>query len=91
MSSDAFPKAFNVFHITGTTTINAITIANWQAGSEVVLIFDGSVTVKHNTAGGAGTAVMLLSAAGDFSATANDVLTLVYDGTSWFEKCRTVI
>lgn len=81
----------NVFHITGTTTINAVTTTNWQAGSMVTFIFDGSVTVKHNIAGGANTAVMLLAAAGDFSATANDTLTLVYDGTSWFEVCRTVI
>lgn len=81
----------NVFHITGNTTINAITTANWQAGSEVTLIFDSNPTVKHNTSGSAGTAKMLLSGAGDLSATANDTLTLVYDGTSWFEKCRTVI
>lgn len=80
----------NTFHITGTTTINAITIANWQAGSVIRLIFDGSVTVKNNTAGGGGTAVMKLAGAADFSATADDVLTLVYDGTSWFEQSRSV-
>lgn len=80
----------NVFHITGTTTINAIITANWQAGSIVTFIFDASVTVKNNTAGGAGTAVMHLAAAGDLSATANDTLTLVYDGTAWYEVCRSV-
>jgi hypothetical protein len=80
----------NLFHITGTTTINAITIANWQAGSEVTFIFDASVTVKNNTAGGGGTAVMLLAGGADFSATSNDVLKLVYDGTSWFEVSRSV-
>lgn len=80
----------NVFHITGTTTINAITTANWQAGSEIILIFDSTPTVKNNTAGGGGTAVMLLAGAADFSATANDVLKLVYDGTSWFEVSRSI-
>ncbi len=80
----------NVFHITGTTTINAITTANWQAGSTFILIFDGSVTVKNNTAGGGGTAVMKLAGAADFSATASDVLTLVWDGTSFFEVSRSV-
>jgi hypothetical protein len=80
----------NVFHITGTTTINAIIIADWQAGSEIILIFDGSLTVKNNTAGGAGTAKMLLAGGIDFSATPNDVLTLIWDGTSFFEKCRSV-
>ena len=80
----------NLFHITGTTTINSIITTNWQAGSEVTLIFDASVTVKNNTAGGAGTAVMLLAGGADFSATSNDVLKLVYDGTSWFEISRSV-
>lgn len=80
----------NVFHITGTTTINVITTSQWQAGSEVILIFDASVTVKNNTSSGGGTAVFLLAGGVDFSATANDVLTVVYDGTSWFEKCRSV-
>jgi hypothetical protein len=47
--------------------------------------------VKHNTAGGAGTAKLFLSGAADFVASANDTLTLVHDGTSWFEKCWTVI
>lgn len=78
----------NLFHITGTTQINAITTTDWQAGSEVTLIFDGSLTVKNNTAGGAGTAVILLASGADFGATANDVLKLVYDGTSWFEVSR---
>lgn len=80
----------NTFHITGTTTINAITTANWQAGSTIKLIFDGSLTVKNNTAGGGGTAVMLLAGGTDFSATANDVLVLLYDGTSFFEQSRSV-
>jgi len=80
----------NVFHITGATQLNAIIVLNWQAGSEITLIFDSTPTVKNNTAGGAGTAVMLLAGGADFSATANDVLKLVYDGTSWFEVSRSV-
>jgi len=80
----------NVFHITGTTQINAITTTNWQAGSEIILIFDASVTVKNNTSGGGSTAVMLLQGAADFSATANDVLKLIFDGTSWYEVSRSV-
>lgn len=80
----------NVFHITGTTTINAITTTNWNAGSEIILIFDASVTVKNNTAGGASTAVMLLGGGTDFSATSNDVLKLVFDGVAWYEESRSV-
>jgi hypothetical protein len=78
----------NSFTITGNTQINAITTSNWQAGSVVRLIFTGTPTLKHNTAGGAGTAVLLLAGAADYIAAANDVITLVYDGTSWHETSR---
>lgn len=84
------PNTGNVFHITGETQINAITTSNWQAGSEITLIFDSTPTVKNNTAGGAGTAIMLLAGGSDFEPTENDVLKLVYDGTSWFEVSRSV-
>lgn len=80
----------NVFVITGNVQINAITIANWQAGSEIILIFSGAPTVKHNTAGGAGTAVLFLSGSVDLVAAANTVLKLVYDGTQWQEVSRKV-
>ena len=78
----------NVFVITGNTTINAIITANWQAGASIVLIFSGTPTVKHNTAGGAGTATMLLSTSVDMTAAANTVLGLCYDGTNWQETFR---
>lgn len=80
----------NVFSITGNTQINAITIDQWTAGSEIVLIFAGAPTVKHNTAGGAGTAVIFLSGSADLVAAVNTVLTLVYDGTRWQERSRKV-
>lgn len=68
----------NVFEITGTTTINAITTSGWTLGSTVILTFAASLTVKNNTAGGGGTAVILLSGSVDFSATAGDTLQLTY-------------
>ncbi len=80
----------NVFKITGSTQINAITTTNWQAGVTISLIFSAGVTVKHNTAGGAGTAPMLLSGSVDYVAAANGVLTLLYDGTNWQESSRKV-
>ena len=83
-------SAGNSFSITGTTTINAITTTSWQSGSVIRLIFAASVTVKNNTAGGAGTAKMLLNGGVDFAATANDVLTLIYDGTNWLECSRSI-
>lgn len=85
----------NVFEITGTTQINAITTASWQNGALVTLLFTGSLTVKHNTAGGAGTARILLAGAADFSATAGDTLSLRLSeigGTqAWRETGRAVI
>jgi len=73
----------NLFHITGTTAITAITSSGWSAGSEVTLIFDSTASI---TAG----ANMLLSGGVNFSGTANDVIKLVFDGTSWFEVSRSV-
>lgn len=80
----------NVFSITGTTQITAITNTNWQAGSQIILIFAGILTVKNNTAGGASTAKMLLNGGVDFVTTANDVLKLVYNGTNWIEVSRSI-
>lgn len=77
-----------IFIITGATTINAITKTNWQAGSEITLLFTGAPLVKNNTAGGTGTAVMKLAGGADFLASADDVLKLVYNGTSWLECSR---
>lgn len=74
----------NLFHITGTTTINTLT-ATWQAGSEVTLIFDAACTVNDNDTSAGN---IKLAGGIDFSATADDVLKLVWDGTSWFEVSR---
>lgn len=82
----------NYFHITGTTTINYISTGRWRAGSVVILKFGGSLTVTHNAGTvPTGTAAMLLAGAANLSATADDTLTLVYDGTTWREVARTVI
>jgi hypothetical protein len=78
----------NSFTVTGNTQINAITSTDWQAGSVIRLIFTGTPIVKHNTAGGGGTAPILLSGAIDYTAAANDVLTMVYNGTNWHETSR---
>lgn len=78
----------NTFGITGTTQVNAITTTNWQAGSFVYLLFNDVTTVKHNTAGGAGTAPILLAGSVDLTTDANTVLTLIYNGTQWEETSR---
>ncbi len=78
----------NLFTITGNTQINAITTANWQAGSEIAMIFTGTPTLKNNTAGGAGTATMLLAGRVDYTAAAGDYIAFIYDGTNWYETQR---
>lgn len=82
----------NSFDITGTTAIDYITTTNWTAGSIVVLQFDASVSVNHNSGSvPADTAAIHLAGAANLSATAGDTLTLWYDGTVWREIARTVI
>jgi hypothetical protein len=83
-----------VFEITGTTAINAITTAGWQNGTEITLLFTStySPAINHNTAGGAGTAVVLLSGSAAFGAVANSRIKLLLSevgGTqAWRETGR---
>jgi hypothetical protein len=82
----------NYFEISGTTQINRITTTTWQAGSFCIMKFAASVTVAHQGAATSGALARInLSGSANFGATANDTLTLVYNGTDWFEVCRTVI
>lgn len=81
----------NCFTVTGTTQINGIATADWTAGSDVVIQFSAALTVKHNTAPGVGFAPLYLAGAVDFSATADDILLLIYDGTVWREIARTAV
>jgi hypothetical protein len=78
----------NLFTITGATQINAITTTNWQAGSQIAFVFTGAPTLKNNTAGGAGTATMLLAGRVDYVAAAGDYIAFQYDGTNWYETNR---
>ena len=70
----------NVFHVTGTTTINTITASN--QGMCLTLIFDDVVTVGDLTGN--------INIAAAFVSTANDTLSLCHDGTTWFETARSV-
>lgn len=82
----------NFFDVTGTTTIAHINKTDWQAGSVVMLQFDANLTVTHNAGTPTGSEASILLAGGvDFSATPDDTLQLVYDGTMFREISRTVI
>jgi hypothetical protein len=74
----------NVFGITGTTTINGITTANWQAGSRLTLILQNGITVT-NASGtpGAGAVAIILRAAANLTTSKVYLLDLIYDGTNW--------
>lgn len=72
------PQA-ETYHISGTTTITSITSTGIQAGTCITLIFDGTLTFTDGSN---------LKLAGNFTTSADDTITLVYDGTSWFEMCR---
>lgn len=70
-----------VFHVTGTTTVTSVLATGITAGTVVTIIFDGILTFTDGSN---------LVLAGDFVTTANDTITLAFDGTSWFELSRSV-
>lgn len=73
------PPLGRLFRITGTTAISSLT-ASWS-GREISLRFASTPTIADGSN---------LRLAGGFSATADDVLTLVCDGTNWYETARAV-
>ena len=70
-----------VVHVTGTTTITSITSTNFQSGVCITLIFDDALTFTDGSN---------LKLAGDFVTTADDTLSLCYDGTNWLETSRSI-
>lgn len=70
-----------VFHVTGTTNISSITSTGFQNGVVITMIFDDALTVVDGSN---------MKLAGDFTTTADDTLTLTYDGTNWFENSRSI-
>lgn len=80
-SAAAIVPTGNVFHVTGTTTITSITSTGIVAGARVTIIFDGILTFTDGSN---------LVLAGNFVTTANDTITLVFDGTNFYEVARAV-
>ena len=78
------PTLGDIFSVTGTTTITSIAPSAVNSnfnGRKITLIFAGALTF---TDGGN------LKLAGNFVTTADDTITLVCNGTNWFELCRSV-
>ena len=70
-----------VFHVTGTTDITSITSTNFGSGAVITLIFDDVLTFTDGNN---------LKLAGNFVTSADDTITLVYDGSNWYETSRSV-
>ena len=74
--------AGNLFHITGTTSITTLNTCDaTQAGRQVMLIFDGALTFTDGNN---------LKLASSMTTTADDTITLVCDGSNWYETARSV-
>ena len=65
-STITIPDTDSFFHITGTTTINALsTTTSYAAGREVEFIFDGALQLTHSSTLNLPTAANITTAAGD--------------------------
>jgi hypothetical protein len=80
-SAAAITPTGNLFHVTGTTTITSITSTNVPAGACIRIIFDGALTFTDGSN---------LKLAGNFVTTADDTISLCYDGSNWYETARAV-
>lgn len=70
-----------VFHVTGTTAITSITSTNFESGACITLIFDGVLNFTDGNN---------LKLASTMATTADDTISLCYDGTNWYETGRSV-
>lgn len=78
-SAAAIVPTGNLFHVTGTTDITSITATNIHAGTTITIIFDDVLTFTDGNN---------LKLAGNFVTSADDTITLQYDGTNFYETCR---
>jgi len=69
----------NLFHVTGTTRITSISGTGVTAGTEITLIFDGTLTITNGSN---------LRLASDFTTAPTSTLTLKWDGSNWYEQGR---
>ena len=83
-----------VFEITGTNAITLINNVNWHNGSEITLIFTSTASLTDGTANSGNNIGFELAANANFTASADDTITLILceiGGTQrWREKCRSV-
>jgi len=84
----------NTFEITGTAAITLISKVGWVNGAEINLIFTSTATLTDGTANSGNDIGMELAGNANFTASADDVVTLILTeigGTQrWREKSRSV-
>lgn len=80
-SASTITATGNIFHVTGTTTITSINTTNITDGARITIIFDGSLTFTDGNN---------LILAGNFTTSPNSTITLVYDGTNFYETSRSI-
>lgn len=68
-----------IFHVTGTTNITSVSASGISAGTEITIVFDGILTFTDGSN---------LKLNGNFVTSADDTITLVYDGTNFYEVAR---
>jgi hypothetical protein len=71
----------NLFNVTGSTTITAIDSTEINAGASITMVFAATCVVQHGS-------LLQLFASSNFNALVGDRLTLIYDGTAWYEIGR---
>ena len=80
-SASTITVSGKIFHVTGTTNITSVSATGISAGTEITIIFDGVLTFTDGSN---------LKLAGNFVTTADDTITLVFDGSNWLETSRSV-
>ena len=72
----------NFFHVTGTTTITTL-MAGYSDGNEITLVFDGVLTLTHNSTR------LILQGGGNVTTAAGDVFVFANEGSNnWREVSR---
>lgn len=80
-SATAIVPSGSSFHVSGTTNITSITATAVPSGTTLYIIFDGVLTFTDGNN---------LKLAGNFVTTGDDTITLVFDGTNFYEVARSV-
>ena len=80
-----FKASSDLMKLTGAAAVTIATITEGYAGQHLKLIFtDANVTITDD----ATTTRNSVNLSAAFTSTANDVMTLIYDGNKWFESSR---